>query len=107
MFGRIGNERRFLLSPANVLNRTYVVYGRVQGVGFRWWTRQRAQALGLAGWVQNRPDGSVEIHAGGDDASITRLESELECGPKFSVVERVEKADATLEPTLSKPFVIK
>ena len=46
--------------------RGFRVCGRVQGVGFRWWTRRRASDLGLRGTVRNRPDGSVEIHAAGE-----------------------------------------
>lgn len=44
---------------------TAVVSGQVQGVGFRYWVRQEAQSLGLAGWVANLPDGTVEVVAEG------------------------------------------
>ena len=44
-----------------MLCRRYIVRGRVQGVGFRWFVQREAQILGLAGWVRNNPDGSVEI----------------------------------------------
>ncbi len=46
--------------------RGFRVRGRVQGVGFRWWTRRKASDLGLRGTVRNRPDGSVEVHVAGD-----------------------------------------
>lgn len=46
-----------------VIAKRIQVYGRVQGVGFRWFTCQEARLLGVVGWVLNRPDGSVEIHA--------------------------------------------
>ena len=46
--------------------RGFRIRGRVQGVGFRWWTRGRASDLGLRGTVGNRPDGTVEVHAVGD-----------------------------------------
>ena len=52
-----------------VMQLHVVVRGRVQGVGFRWFVREAARALGLAGWVRNRPDGSVEVAAEGDAAS--------------------------------------
>jgi acylphosphatase len=49
------------------------VSGRVQGVGFRWWTRCRALALGLAGSATNRADGRVEVVAEGDREACERL----------------------------------
>lgn len=52
---------------------TVWVHGRVQGVGFRWWTRARALELGLTGWVSNLPDGRVEVIAQGPRASCERL----------------------------------
>jgi acylphosphatase len=50
-----------------------VVTGRVQGVGFRWWTQNTARALGLAGSVRNLPDGGVEIVAQGEPDAVRRL----------------------------------
>jgi len=50
-----------------------VVSGRVQGVGFRWWTQNTARALGVAGSVRNLPDGTVEILAQGDPDAVRRL----------------------------------
>lgn len=50
--------------------RYAIVEGRVQGVGFRYWTVQIARTLGITGWVRNRPDYSVEIHAEGETASL-------------------------------------
>lgn len=50
-----------------------VVRGRVQGVGFRWWTRSRALELGLAGQVRNLPDGGVEVDAQGPREQVERL----------------------------------
>lgn len=49
------------------------VRGRVQGVGFRWWTRARAMELGLAGHARNLPDGRVEVNAQGARADVERL----------------------------------
>ena len=54
-----------------------VVSGRVQGVGFRWFVREAAIALDLAGWVRNRPDGSVEVAADGDDDRVARVRDTL------------------------------
>jgi acylphosphatase len=52
---------------------TVWVSGRVQGVGFRWWTRARALELGLQGWARNRPDGRVEVVAEGPEADLLNL----------------------------------
>jgi acylphosphatase len=53
------------------------VHGQVQGVGFRWWTRSRALALGLVGSASNLPDGRVEVVAEGPKAACERLLAQL------------------------------
>lgn len=67
------------------------VTGRVQGVGFRWWTRRTARDLGIRGTVRNCRDGSVEIHAQGPDAAMDRFRERLERGPTSARVEEVEE----------------
>lgn len=52
---------------------TALVRGRVQGVGFRWWTRSRALELGLTGYAANRPDGRVQVVAQGPRGQCQRL----------------------------------
>lgn len=52
---------------------TVFIRGRVQGVGFRWWTRARALELGLVGYARNMPDGRVEVVAQGETAAVDRL----------------------------------
>ena len=64
-----------------------VVRGRVQGVGFRYFARQRAEIHGVAGFVRNRPDGSVEVHAEGGEAALTAFETDIRKGPSFGKVE--------------------
>lgn len=66
------------------------VVGRVQGVGFRWWTEALAKELGLHGWVRNRPDGSVELQAAGTEDAIATLEARLPAGPASAKVDRVQ-----------------
>jgi acylphosphatase len=58
-----------------------IVHGRVQGVSFRFYTRDEADALGLTGWVANRDDGSVEVVAEGPRAALDRLAAWLHHGP--------------------------
>jgi len=62
------------------------VTGRVQGVGFRYFVLERARGLGLVGWVANRRDGSVEVHAAGTTGALDLLESCLKEGPPQSQV---------------------
>lgn len=67
------------------------VYGRVQGVGFRYSARDRARKLCLKGYVRNCADGSVELFAEGDRLQLEKLALWLEQGPPMARVERVEK----------------
>ncbi len=67
-----------------------IVYGRVQGVNFRAYTARRGRELGLTGWVRNRPDGTVETLAEGDQASLEALLEFLRVGPPSAHVSRVE-----------------
>lgn len=72
------------------------VVGRVQGVGFRWWTRRQAEQLGLTGWVRNADDERmVEVVAEGDPEQLRVLERHLRQGPHGA---RVETVDARWEP---------
>ena len=85
-----------------------VVRGRVQGVGFRWFVREQATALDLAGWVKNRPDGAVEVAAEGNPAAVARLREHLRRGPSHAGVESVDDVGSS-EPqpsTLPHPFTI-
>ncbi len=66
------------------------VYGRVQGVSFRFYTRDTAVALGLTGWVANRYDGSVEVVAEGPRAKLDRLLEFLQHGPPMARVDQVQ-----------------
>jgi acylphosphatase len=67
-----------------------VAHGRVQGVFFRDSTRQRAEATGVAGWVANRPDGTVEAVFEGADEAVEALVAWMHDGPRGASVERTE-----------------
>lgn len=69
-----------------------VVRGRVQGVGFRYFARQRAEVHGVAGFVRNLADGSVEVHAEGRPDALSAFEADVRKGPSFG---RVEEAVVT------------
>ena len=68
----------------------FVVRGRVQGVGFRWWTHREAERLGVNGSVRNVPDGSVEVLAAATGDALERFERSLRRGPPMSDVESIE-----------------
>jgi len=74
--------------------RRYVVRGRVQGVGFRWFVEREAHVLGIAGWVRNNHDGSVEVLAQGTRDQLLGLHSRLREGPRAARVDAVEVSDA-------------
>lgn len=85
----------------------FVVYGRVQGVGFRWFVLRQAERLGLTGLARNLRDGSVEVIADGPEAALAELERALEQGPRSAHVERVEKANVPHEVVIPKHFDIR
>ncbi len=68
-----------------------IIQGRVQGVWFRESTRREAVALGITGWVKNRPDGGVEVLAEGPEDQIRSLVSWCNHGPSFARVDRVHE----------------
>lgn len=63
------------------------IRGRVQGVGFRYFARQRAEAHGISGFVRNLPDGSVEMHAEGPTGAMEAFEADMRRGPSFGRVD--------------------
>ncbi len=80
--------------------RRYLVRGRVQGVGFRWFVEAEARTLGLAGWVRNSPDGCVEVLAMGSREQLSALRSRLAQGPRASRVDQVDESEAAPQPGL-------
>ncbi len=89
------------------MTRQWLVEGRVQGVGFRYFVRRQAHALGLSGWVRNLPDGRVEARAQGDPAALERLEAALGSGPPHAQVRHVEKQEISVEQAEPNPFEIR
>ena len=73
--------------------RRFVVRGRVQGVGFRWFVEREAHVLGVSGWVRNNADGSVEVLAQGTRDQLLGLRSRLRQGPRAARVDEVEESE--------------
>lgn len=74
--------------------RRYLISGRVQGVGFRYYAVREAKALGVVGWVRNLMDGRVEVIAAGDDTVLHAFESRLWQGPPHARVAAVDSEPA-------------
>jgi len=83
--------------PASNIAVRLHVYGVVQGVGFRYSTVLAARRLGVVGWVRNRHDGSVEIHAEGSQTALDALHAWAKQGPRHARVDRVTIDDTTPE----------
>lgn len=81
-------------SANEVVHAVALVSGRVQGVGFRWWTMHRARELGVHGSAVNLPDGRVEVHAEGVRTAVDTLLVDLAQGPRSA---RVSAVDTTWE----------
>jgi acylphosphatase len=72
----------------------YVVRGRVQGVGYRYFVLRQADALGISGFARNLPDGEVEVLAEGSAAAVADFEARLREGPAFAEVTGVEREES-------------
>lgn len=78
-----------------------IVTGRVQGVGYRWFTRDAARAHGLTGWVRNRHDGAVEALLQGPESAVDAVLAVMQRGPKRARVKNLSTTDAPDEPPLT------
>ncbi|HEY6972484.1 MAG TPA: acylphosphatase [Candidatus Angelobacter sp.] len=74
--------------------KRYIVRGRVQGVGFRWFVEHEARQLGVNGWVRNNVDGAVEVFAIGNEQQLATLKQRLQRGPRAARVDEVQEIPA-------------
>ena len=81
-----------------------VVSGDVQGVGFRWSTREEAAGRGLSGWVRNLPDGRVEAAFEGPSVAVDQMVDWCRTGPRWATVSGIRVVDE--EPTGEDGFRI-
>lgn len=70
----------------------YLIRGRVQGVGYRYFTSREAESLGVAGFARNLPDGGVEVVAEAPEEALAAFEARLREGPAFASVASVDRA---------------
>jgi acylphosphatase len=76
--------------PTEIIGRRFLISGRVQGVGYRYYAQRSAQEMGVAGWARNLDDGRVEVNANGTPAQLEDFEARLRLGPRFADVRSVE-----------------
>jgi len=86
---------------------TFHVSGRVQGVGYRYFVREQAQQLELAGWVRNEADGTVSGEAGGDLSRLEAFRDSLEHGHSFARISRLDWWVKDGGQSLPFPFAIR
>ena len=82
-----------------VIARKYVVSGRVQGVGFRFFAERVGNELGLRGYVKNLWSGNVEAYAIGDEVQLEDFKRRLAEGPRMARVESVQESEAPVDKT--------
>jgi acylphosphatase len=90
-----------------VTARRWVVRGRVQGVGFRWFVMREAQRLKVGGFARNLPDGSVEVVSEGSEAALDALEAKLRQGPSHARVDHVARLHVPVELDVPTSFDIR
>jgi acylphosphatase len=80
-----------------MIARRWLVHGRVQGVGYRYFVEKSAVELGLEGWARNLDDGRVEVYAAGAQEKIQKLAGLLRVGPRWADVRGVEEHEAAVQ----------
>ena len=73
----------------------YLVAGRVQGVGYRYFVLREAESLGVTGYARNLPDGRVEVMAEGSEDALQAFEKRLHEGPAFASVAALERTSTS------------
>lgn len=85
--------------------KKYLIFGRVQGVGYRFFAQREASSLGIHGYVKNLADGNVEVYAAGSEKALEKFERRLHEGPYSSEVTRVEGTFQSIDKKYTR-FVI-
>jgi acylphosphatase len=83
------------------------IFGRVQGVGFRHFTVQRARELNLTGWVKNMSDGTVETVIEGSGENVDQMIDKLKKGPRTARVDDIREMDAAGEQDNFQDFTVR
>lgn len=89
-----------------MISKQFFIYGRVQGVGFRYFTWKKTSQIGIVGYVKNMSDGSVQVIAKGNLEQLTQFRNWLQQGPKTAHVTQVLEQDCTID-IMSDRFLIR
>jgi acylphosphatase len=100
-----GTSRSAMSKARPKIARTYKITGRVQGVGFRYFAERWANQLGVAGYVKNCWDDSVEVYAIADEVTLEQFKRQLAEGPRSAHVAAIEESEEAVNPRYSD-FVI-
>jgi len=82
-----------MAGAVGIVSKRFVIDGRVQGVGFRYFVVREAEALGVSGWVRNLPDGRVEVLASAEPALVDVFEGRLWHGPPHARIRTIATSD--------------
>ena len=82
-----------------LIARRYLISGRVQGVGFRYFAERAARQTGVTGWARNLADGRVEVHANGSAQELSDFEARLRTGPALADIRGFESSDTAVIPS--------
>ena len=91
-------------TPAKIAKK-FLLTGRVQGVGFRYFAERWASQLGICGYVKNLWDGSVEVYAIGDAVALEKLKLQLAEGPRSARVAAIDESDEPVDKRYNR-FII-
>jgi acylphosphatase len=94
------------MAASMAIARRYLVRGRVQGVGYRYFAVRAAERLGVTGFVRNLASGDVEVHAEADNTKLGLFKQELERGPRIGYVTEVIESDVPVSGSYSS-FLIR
>ena len=94
------------MTPDPEVSARWVITGRVQGVGFRWFVSRRVAGQPIRGWVENLPDGRVEVVAQGPASILEALGTALRGGPRLARVDSVEKSELSPEVKVPNTFEV-
>ena len=91
-----------MAKAAPKIAKKYLISGRVQGVGFRYFADRWAAQLGIRGYVKNLWDGGVEVYAIGDPVALEELKRQLSEGPRSARVTGVRESDEPVDPRYNR-----